>query len=314
MGAIIGRYARRVQRSRRQLLLPLLVVAATLGLAPAAEARDPGDAIVVITGDVDVARGETVGDIVVADGDVTVAGRVDGSVVAAAGDVRVGGTVDGDVVTFAGRLTVLPRARITDDVRYGDEKPIISPRATVEGDIEKEGWDDVSGSLALAGLIGHLAFWLAISISTLVLGLLLLVIAPQAGDATIAAFKDRVGVSVAVGLGLFVSLPLIAVIAIATLVGLPLGLALLFALVPVWGVGYVAGCWLLGRRVVGPPRHRFTAFFAGWGILRAIALIPVIGWLFSLAALVVGLGALGLAIGDARQSEDEPSVGGTAPA
>ena len=292
----------------------MVAAAVVLAAAPSAEARDPGDATVVITGDVEVARGETSGDVVIADGDVNVAGRVDGDVIAAAGDVRVAGTVDGDVITFAGQLTVLPRGRVTGDARYGDEKPEISPRGSVDGDIEHEGWDDVFGSAALAALIGHLVFWLAISISTLILGLLLLVIGPQAADATLLAFRDRAGLSVAVGLGLFIGLPVLAVVAIATLVGLPLGLALLLALVPVWAVGYVTGCWLLGRRVVGPPRHRFTSFFAGWGILRAIALIPVVGWLFSLAALVVGLGALGLAIGDARRSEDDPSVGSTATA
>ena len=294
--------------------LLLLATAALLLLAPAAQARDQGDAIVVITGDVDVAPGEKVGDVIVADGDINVAGTVDGDVIAAAGDVRVRGQVLGDVVTFAGQLTALPRARIDGDVSYGDEKPVISPRATVTGDIQKEGWDDVFGSAAAVGVISHLALWLAISISTLILGGLLLVIAPQAGDATRAAFEGRAGTAVAVGLGLFIGLPLIAVVAIASLVGLPLGLALLAALVPFWAVGYAAGCWLLGRRIVGPPRHRFVSFAAGWGILRAIALIPILGSLFSLAAVVVGLGALGLAIGDARRSEDDPSVGSTAPA
>jgi len=299
-----------------RLLPALLLLTATslLVLAPAAQARDQGDAIVVITGDVDVARGETVGDIVIADGDVDVAGRVDGNVIAAAGDVRVGGVVDGDVAAFAGRVTVLPRARIDGDVNYGDEKPFISPQATVTGDVSKEGWDDVFGSAAVIGVISHLALWLAISISTLILGGLLLVIAPQAADAALAAFDGRAGTSIAVGLGLFVGLPVIAIVAIATLVGLPLGLALLAALVPLWAVGYVAGAWILGRRIVGPPRHRFVSFAAGWAILRAIALIPILGSLFSLAAVVVGLGALGLAIGDARRSEDDPSVGSAAPA
>jgi hypothetical protein len=247
--------------------------------------------------------------VVVIDGDVVVGGTVDGDVVAVAGDVRVRGLVRGDVVTLAGRLTALPRARITGDVTYADERPVISPRATVDGDVSEEGWDEAFGPLALAGLIGHLALWLAISVSTLILGGLLLVVAPQAADATRAAFRGRAGVGVAVGLGLFVGLPLIAVIAIASLVGLPLGMALLAALVPFWAVGYVAGAWLLGRQIVGPPRHRFLSFAAGWAILRAIALIPILGSLASLAAVVVGLGAVGLAIGDARRSEDDPSVG-----
>jgi hypothetical protein len=282
--------------------------------ATPAPARDPGDAIVIITGDADVGPRESVADVIVVDGDVTVGGTVRDNVVAVAGDVRVRGRVGGDVLTFGGRLTALPGARIEGDVSYGDERPLISPRARVAGDIKEEGWNDGLDSLALAGLIGHFALWLAVTLSTLVLGLLLLVVAPQAADATRAAFRGRAGLAVAVGLGLFIGLPLLAVVAIATLVGLPLGIALLMALLPFWAVGYVAGAWLLGRRLVGEPRHRFVSFFAGWGILRAAALIPVAGWLVSLAAVVVGLGALGVAIGNARRSEDDPSVGSAVPA
>ena len=301
-------------RGRAVVLAVLALLAAGLAAAPAAQARSADDAIVVITGDVDVAPGQRVADVVVIDGDVSVAGRVEGDVVAVAGDVRVRGHVDGDVVTVAGRLLALPGARIQGDATYADERPVISPRATVGGEIKEEDWDDVFGPLGLAALVGHLALWLAISVSTLVLGGLLLVIAPQAADATLAAFRGRGGVSVAVGLGLFIGLPVIAVIAIATLLGLPLGLALLSALVPFWAVGYVAGAWLLGRRIVGPPRHRFVSFAAGWAILRGLALIPILGSLVSLAAVIVGLGALGLAIGNARRSEDEPDAGARAPA
>jgi hypothetical protein len=293
----------------RAILLALLALLATgLAVAPAAHARSPDDAIVVITGDVDVAPQQRVADVIVIDGDITVGGRVEGDVIAVAGDVRLRGQVEGDVVTVAGRLQALPGARVGGDAIYSEERPVISPRATVAGDISKEDWDDVFGPLGLAALIGSLALWLAITVSTLILGGLLLVLAPQAADATLAAFRGRAGVTVAVGLGLFIGLPLIAVIAIATLLGLPLGLALLSALVPFWAVGYVTGAWLLGRRIVGPPRHRFVSFAAGWAILRAIALIPVLGSVVSLAAVIVGLGAVGVAIGNARRSEDEPSA------
>ena len=42
------------------------------------------------------------------------------------------------------------------------------------------------------------------------------------------------------------------------------------------------------------------AFFAGWGILRVLALIPVAGGLASFLAVVFGLGVLIVAIWQAR--------------
>jgi hypothetical protein len=47
----------------------------------------------------------------------------------------------------------------------------------------------------------------------------------------------------------------------------------------------------------------------GWGILRVVALVPFVGWLVSLAAVVVGLGAIVVAGRRARRREvvaDEP--------
>jgi hypothetical protein len=42
------------------------------------------------------------------------------------------------------------------------------------------------------------------------------------------------------------------------------------------------------------------AFLVGWGILRVLALIPVLGGLVGFAAVVFGLGALAVVIWRAR--------------
>ena len=55
---------------------------------------------------------------------------------------------------------------------------------------------------------------------------------------------------------------------------------------PIWTV-FPFGC--PGRLHAG---NRFAAFLIGWGILRGVALIPVLGALAFLAAVVFGLGAL----------------------
>ena len=110
------------------------------------------------------------------------------------------------------------------------------------------------------------------------------------------------------GLVLLIGLPIVAVIAMVTLVGLPLGLGLLLALGLIYGIGYTAGAWILGRRVVSQASP-IVAFLVGWGILRVVALVPFLGWLVSLAAAVVGLGAIAVAGRRARRRDvvtDEP--------
>jgi cytoskeletal protein CcmA (bactofilin family) len=286
---------------QRLLVLPAALLALLLVSVPACAAPLTGEAdddpIIVINGDVDVENGEVANGIFVVDGDVGVAGRVDGDVVVIRGDVLIRGRVDGDVVTIAGRAHLLPRARVGGDLLYGDERPRVAPTATFEGDVEEVGWTD---SLGVLPFIGVFVFWLAMSISTAILGILLLLIAPRAADAAMAQVDARFWTAVGIGAGIFVALPLLAFVAAITLVGLPLAIGLGLALLPLAAVAYATAAWALGRAIVKPPRSRILSFLAGLAILRAVALLPVLGILVWLGAVIVGAGLLGAAVVAAR--------------
>src|SRR5262249_13429605 len=81
------------------------------------------------------------------------------------------------------------------------------------------------------------------------------------------------------------------IILCVTIIGLPLGLALLFALGLIYLIGYVAAAWWLGG-VVARGASRFVAFLAGWGILRAAALIPILAGTLWTVATIFGLGLI----------------------
>jgi hypothetical protein len=257
---------------------------------------------VVITGPVSIERGETADDVVVIDGPVSVAGRVRGDLVVVSGTLRISGTVDGDVVAVADRATLGPGARIGGDLIYGDERPRVPGGATVEGDVDRVSVDEITDPV---GFVGAAALWIAVSVSALVLGLLLLWLAPRALEAAFAAASTSLGLMIGWGLLLFFGLPILAVIALVTLVGIPFGVALLLALLPLYAIGYTTSAWLLGRRVVGPPRGRVLAFLAGLAILRVLAIIPIVGGIVWFAATVVGLGALLVATWRARHDTSE---------
>src|SRR6476646_2535458 len=282
------------------LAAPALPAAA--GAAPTSQHEE--DAIVVVSGDVTVPRGETVDGIYVASGDVRVAGKVDGDVVLASGAATVSGRIDGDLVTFGGQARLLPRAYVSGDVRYGDERPIVSGDAIVRGDVTKEDWGD---SVDFLPFLGAFVFWLAVGISMAILGVLLLLIAPRAAEALHARSRERVGPVIAIGFAIAICLPLAAAIALVTLVGIPLAFVIGLSLLPLAAVAYVTACYALGRRVVGEPHGKFWAFLAGLAILRAAALVPFLGFLVGLAAVVFGLGLIGAAIGAARDPEPEPA-------
>ena len=277
---------------------------ATLGLlavaAPTASAASHKDQV-VITGRVDVARGETTDTVVLVDGPVNVArgGTVDGDVVAAAGDVHVAGTVTGDVVTFGGRLYVLPGGVVTGDARYGDEKPVIAPGGHVGGKVDKTNFE---AQVRIGGVIAWLAVWAALSVSMLLLGLLALWLAPRAADAVAERAPRSWGAVIGIGFGLVIGLPLLAVLASITVLGLPFGIGLLLALLPLFALGYAAAMWLLGRHIIEGPGRRVLSFASGWAILSILALIPALGVLTTVIAIAVGLGALAVTLWSARSA------------
>ena len=281
-------------------LLATLTLAVPATASAASTARDDEDPVVVIVGDVSVARGEVVGGVVLASGDARIAGEVDGDVIVFSGDLLLAGRVDGSVFVADGTTRLLPSAEVTGDVEYGDERPEIALDARVHGDVTKQEFPDLGGALPW---IGWFAFWLAITLSAGVLGALLLLIAPRAADALEARSREKVGPLIAIGIAVFLVLPIVAFLAAITVLGLPLAAAIGLALLPLWAVAYVASAFVIGRRVLGPPRHRMLSFLAGLAILRLIAFVPVLGWLVGLAAVIFGLGLIGAAIGSAREPE-----------
>jgi cytoskeletal protein CcmA (bactofilin family) len=287
---------------RRVSSIAALIAVAALALtAPAATASTSHDGklVFVISGDVTVPRGETVDGIVVVSGDVRLAGRSEGDVILLSGDALVAGTIEGNLVTLGGHARLLPSAHVTGDVDYGDKRPLVAGRARVEGDVRKTSWPN---SFDLVPFVGFFVLWLAIGVSAAILGAFLLLVAPRAADTLQERSRERVGPLIAIGIAIGICLPLAAVIAAVTVVGLPLAIAILLALLPLALVAYVASAWVLGRAIVKAPRHRILSFLTGLAILRAAALIPVLGFLVGLAAAVFGLGLIGAAIGAAREA------------
>jgi hypothetical protein len=282
---------------RRPVVVALLTLM-VLGLATPAWAQDGQDleAFVVLSGRADVPEGEQVGDLVVFHGSSAVDGTVEGSLTAFDAPVTISGQVNGDVVVFNGRVELREGATVTGDV-VSQREPVVASGATIGGDTRRVqtnvNWDGF-------GWVGRLAWWLAVSVSTLAVGLMLLWLVGRGAPRIAEVGRTGIGPSIGWGLLAFFGLPILGIIALVTILGIPLGFGILAALALIYALGYSASAWILGRRIVREPTAWIVAFLAGWGILRVLALVPILGGLVSFAAMVFGLGALIVAIWRAR--------------
>jgi hypothetical protein len=289
---------------RRVLALFGLVAIFMTALVPAAAAGvavDDEDAV-ILTGRAHVDEGEEADAVVAFDGPAVIEGTVD-NVVAFNGDITITGMVRETAIAFNGQVRVESGGMVHGDV-YSSKKPFVDPNATVDGNT---GRFNVKWFEAPFNVFSRVAFWLAVSVSTLILGGILLLLGPKALDAAVPVRRHGVGAAIGMGLALFIGLPILAIVAMITVVALPFGLGLLFSLALIYAVGYVFSAWLLGRMLVGESRGRGIAFLAGWGVLRLIALVPVLGGLMWFAATVFGLGVLIVEMWRAREPKAAPA-------
>jgi hypothetical protein len=274
------------------LVLGLGVLGAALATPAVAQTdvEDDGPRV-VLTGRVEVAADEQVDTVVIFDGPAVIDGSVDGSVVSFNGDIRVRGDVDDDVVAFNGRAIVEGGATVGGDV-LSQDRPAVAEGARVDGDVRRVNFSNWFRSL---GWVLWLGWWLAVTVSLFVLGVLLLAFVPRIFPPILEVARTLVGPVILWGLIATIGLPIACAIVMVTLVGIPLGLIGLLSLALVYSLGFVIASLTLGRRLLAEPRSLYLAFFVGFIILRVVGLIPVLGALVTMAAIVYGVGALTIA-------------------
>jgi hypothetical protein len=246
---------------------------------------------IVLSGHLIVAQGDTVDSAVLFHGTANIAGTVNKSLVVFDGPTDISGHIVGNVVVFNGAVTVHSGAKIDGNLVTG-QTPTVEQGAAILGQRQRV---STQFNGPAVGFASRIAWWIGYSISTLVLGLLLLLFAPALDGAITRAERERTGASIGWGIGVFFLLPIAAVLLLVTVIALPLGIFTLLALALLYTVGYVVGSLALGRLIVKPPTSRFLAFLVGWVILRAVGLIPGIGGIAWVVASVFGLGLLWVA-------------------
>ena len=167
--------------------------------------------------------------------------------------------------------------------------PDVAP-GTVRGDVKKLNVGNLFSGFLIAFLI---YLWIAVTVSVALFGLLFVLLFPRAADATAAAgrrFWPTLGWGALIG----IVGPILGVLVLVTIVGIPFGLGILSALNVLAPLGYVASSLIFGRLMVKGTSTgaRIGAFFAGFGILRAVALIPGLGFIVWFLVCIYGLGAL----------------------
>src|ERR1700682_3172451 len=244
--------------------------------------------------------------------DVESNAKIGGSLTIFVENLRLGGTLGRDLLVMGKHPTI--SGKVGGGVRAKVDTLTIDSTAEVDGPIRVEGnkEPDVSPKAKLASPVefhkqehkprymeGHYYIWQVIWAAAFVLfGLVLVALMPRFSKEAMGSV-ERVGASFGLGVLVFFGVPIAAIIACVTVVGLFVGIsafllwcaALAYAQIVVggavgqWIMGRTNGLWpLIGRMVVGVI------------IVRMATTIPVIGGWVKLGVMIWGLGAISLAL------------------
>lgn len=280
----------------------LAVLAATLAVPLSVSAQHTRDGAYVVRGPLRVPASDVTGSVVSLEGPVRVDGVVVGDAVAVGGDVTVTGTVSGDVVALSGDVRLGPSAQVGGNL-VSPREPIVARGAQVRGAVQSIGAVERAGRGLDA--VGYVLGWLGMTTAAILLALLLHWLVPRrARDGVLASARREPGKAVGVGLLVAIVLPVIALAAMITIIGIPVGVALFVAAGFLAFVGFVTSGWVLGRYLASRStreRDPLVWMVIGVGLLCAVALIPVAGSLVWIAAAMYGVGAIALSLYESRR-------------
>ena len=180
--------------------------------------------------------------------------------------------MSGSVVALSGSVRLLDTAQVGGDV-LAHGRVVVAAGASVQGRMSQDVSFTVSRSLRT---VAAFVSWLAVAVSTLLLGLLFAFVAPRALERSAEAGRTAPWASAGWGLALALGGPVVAVLAVALVLGIPLGIGLLLSIVLLSLLGVVVTAQTVGRVLVDEDRRPTTAFLAGWAIASVIGVIPYV--------------------------------------
>ena len=271
------------------------------------------------------------GNIMAAGGTVNINGEVTHAVRVIGGTLNISGTIGRDLLVAGGEFSMASTAEIggdlllgagtaridgliKGDINSGVDSLTIASTASIQGKLTyiSENEANIQSGAQIRGTITHklpnVKEWLAVSIGlwgkvigflmTLVLGIIIVLLAPRRVKAVTESIRTRPWASLGWGAVILVVTPIAALIVCITIIGLPLGLiALALYTIAIYLTRLFVGL-LIGQLIIGAFKGVETraalvgALALGLAILSLLKLIPFVGFFFGLATILFGLGAI----------------------
>jgi hypothetical protein len=275
---------------------------AALASAPPAEAQDPNLAerdqefVASINNPLIIGPNDRISIAVGIHNETTVDGVVRDVLFVIDGTAVINGEVTDSILAFSSHIVLGPNARV-NYISLQNSTIDIAPGAVINDRVEEHGsffllkwWSSPVFALVL---------WLLTTIFLVSGGIVFTLAAGQQFPVFVNATSGHLGRNLMTSLAVWIGIPLLAILVMVTLIGIPLGLVLLGLVLPgLWWLGFTVVGARLGSWIVGLVSKQHTTLLAvlstvlGMVLLQLMTLLPYLGGLAIFLSGAYGAGAL----------------------
>lgn len=244
-------------------------------------------------------RGQVSGKTTLVGGRVTVLGKAGRQLVVFGEHVTLDGEVAGNVTIASRALSIGPNARVSGTLTYRGSVPAqIDPAAVITGGINYLSFDFVDETYQPVARVVAWAGAIAFTVGLFLIGLLAIVLAPAWTAHMSKLGRARPISSLALGLVTILCVPIVVVLLMLTIVGIPFAIMLLLAWPMILIFGYLAGVMAVSDAIAGPSAsakgRRILLLAMGLSVMLLFARVPFAGWFIGMLLLAMGVGAMAL--------------------
>ncbi len=233
------------------------------------------------------------GDLTLIGSTLDVKGQVRGTILAFGSNIDIAGNVRGNVDLYGGTTILQSGANLQGNINLFGGSKQLERRATLNGKVNDR---TQHLSLWLPGIGTGFTFPFWSIVIWVMLGSVFISLLPEHVMFVRTTVVEKTRRSLLLGLLSLLLAPFVLVVLIALIILIPLAILVAIVLIAAWTLGTIATGWLVGEYIMRAlaPRHntRLAQVTVGLTALVLVGSIPYIGWIVSLGAGLLGLGAV----------------------
>lgn len=238
--------------------------------------------------------GSSIGaDASIAGANLNLNGTIGRDALLAGSTVQIDGGIGRNVKAETPNLSLGSGSNITGNLQYTSQNDVsVADGAKVGGSTTKTIPTTSQRNTAAERFWGQIAFDFFALVALLFMGLVLVLIAPRAFNSVTSIKNNEIWKPLLVGLVAMVVVPFLIIVAMSTVIGLPLGFLILLAWIVVGLLSLVVASYWFGRVIWAKQRNVVPVLIVGIVALAILMAIPILGGIVWFLATLLGSGLI----------------------